>query len=115
MLVFELGDLSAINADEVVVTGTIEEVRIVGRIPVTEVNLVQEVGLDEESQSAVESSSRSRRLAFPRTLEELISSEVLIGRKDEIDNGISLRCLSKTLRFNKGIQFFADSGRHARV
>lgn len=95
--VFKLDDFPAINTDEVVVGGTVEEVRVVGGLAVAELDFVNEMGLGEEGQSPVNSGAGGTGARGAKAFEEVVGSEMFIGCKDDFDNFIPLWSLSQPL------------------
>lgn len=94
MVVFEFEHFSTIDTDEMIVTGAIEKVGIIGRLPVTQIDLMEEVSLGQERQSSIERCPRGGGTLFAKAFKELFGSKVLVRRKNELDDGIALRGLA---------------------
>lgn len=94
VVVFEFEHFATIDADEVIVGGTVEKVGVVGGLAVAEVDLVQEVGFGEEGQGPVDGGTGGGGAHFAEALEEFLGSEVFIGVENELHNGIALRGLA---------------------
>ena len=106
--VFELDDFAAVDTDEVVVVGMIEEVRVVGGLSVAELDLVDEVGFDEEGEGAVNGGAGGFGTSGTESVEEVIGREVLVGGKDDFEDLIPLEGLSESLLLDEGVQSFAN-------
>ena len=90
VVVFKLDDFSAIDADEVVVGGAVEEVRVVGGLAVAELDFVNEPGFIEEGKSAVNGGAGGCRSGGAEAVEELFRGEMFVGSKDDLDDLIAL-------------------------
>ena len=112
MFVFKLDYFSAIDADKVIVSGAVEEVGVVGRLAVAELDFVNEFGFVEQGESAVDGGSGSCRTSRTEAVEELFRSKMLVGSKDDVDDFIALRGLSKTFFTDELIEPFPDAFFH---
>lgn len=112
MVVFELEDFAAINTDEVIVGGAVEEVGVVGGLAVAEVDLVEEVGFSQEREGAIEGGAGGGGALFAKALEEFLCCEVFVGGENELHDGVTLGGLSETFGANERIEFFANGGWH---
>jgi len=63
VIIFELDDLAAIDADEVVVGWAVEKIWVVGGLAVTEVDFLDECRFDEEAEGAVDGGAGGLQLA----------------------------------------------------
>lgn len=106
--VFKLHDFAAIDTDEMVVGGAVEEVGVVGRLAVAQFDFVNEVGLGEESQGAVNGGAGGAGAGGAKTVEEFVGGEVFVGGEDDFDDFIPLRGLPEPLFADKIIQSCAD-------
>ena len=78
VFVLELGDFSAIQADEVVVAGSDVEVRVVGGLAIAEVDFLEEAGFVEEGKGAVEGGAGGACASGAEAVEELLGREVFV-------------------------------------
>ena len=112
VIVFELEDFAAINANEVIVGGAVEKIGVVGGLPVPEVNLVKEVGLGEEREGAVKGGAGGGGALFAKAFKEFLGGEVLIRCEDQLHDSVALGGLAETFGADERVEFFANSGRH---
>lgn len=106
--VFKLDDFAAIDTDEMVVGGAVEEVGVVGGLAVAEFNFVNEVGLGEKGQGAVNGGAGGPGTGGAKTVEEVVGSEVFVSGEDDFDDFIPLRGLPESLFADEIIQSCAD-------
>lgn len=97
MGVLEFDHFSAIDADEVVVGGAVDEVGVVVFLAIAEVDLVNEIGLIEESKGAVDGGTGRFGTRKTQPVEEFIGCEVLIRGKNDLYDFIALGCLTQSL------------------
>lgn len=112
MGVFEFDNLAAIDADEVVVVGVGDEVRVVGGLAVAEFDFVDEAGFHEEAEGAVNGGAGGLGAGGAETVEEFVGGEVFVGGEDDFEDFIALGSLAQSLFADEIIQSVADSGVH---
>ena len=112
MVIFEFGHLTTIDADEMVVGGAVEKIRVVGGLPVAEVDLVEEVSFDEKRKSPVDGGAGGAGTDFAEALKKFFGGEVFIRVENELHNGIALGGLAQTFGADEGVELFANGGRH---
>lgn len=83
VVVLEFDHFSAVDADKVVVIWVIEEIGVVGRLSIAEVDFLDEVGFDKESEGAVNGGAGGAGAFAAKAVEEFIGSEVFIGGEDD--------------------------------
>ena len=110
--VLELDDLAAVDADEMVVGGVVEEVGVVGGLAVAEVDFLEEAGLGEEAEGAVEGGAGAAGLLAAEAVPEFVGGEVLIGGEDGLHEGLALGSVAQALVLDKGIQSVSHLGGH---
>ena len=90
IIVFELDHLAAIDADEVVVIGRIEEVRIVDPFIAAEIDLAQQLAFDEQGDGAVERCPRGLRVYSFSLGEEFLGREMIVTGEGGLDDNVAL-------------------------
>lgn len=106
--ILEFYDLSAIDTNEVVVRRSVDEVRIVIRLAIAEVDLVDEVCFGEQGECSVNGRAGGFGAGGSEAIEELVWSEVLICRKDHIYDFITLSGLAETFLADEDVKTFPD-------
>ena len=91
-----------------VVMRVIEEVRIVVLILLSQINLMQQATLHEQSESPINGRPRSRGILLASTLPEFVSRKVLFRRESRVNNTFSLRRLAKPFLFKKDLKTILD-------
>jgi hypothetical protein len=76
--VLEFDDAAAVDADEVVVGGFVDEVGVVGGLVVAEVDFAEEVGFDEQAEGAVDGGAGGVGVGFADAVEEFLGGEVFV-------------------------------------
>lgn len=113
MIILKFDDLSAIDTDEVVVRRAVDEVWVVICLAVTEVDLVDQVGLSEQGECPIDGRTGGFGASGSETVEKLVWSEVLIGSKDHVYDFIALSGLAETFLADEVIKTFPDIVFHA--
>ena len=111
-VVLEFDDFAAVDADEVVVGGAIEEIGVVGGLTVAEVDFLEEAGLGEEGEGAVEGGAGGPGGLSTEAFPELVGRKMLIGGENGLDEGVALGGVAEAFVFDKGVQSFAHLGGH---
>lgn len=83
VLVFEFDNFSAIDADEVVVGGFVDEVGVVGFLISAEVDFAQQAGFEEDFDGAIDRGAGGGEVFAACALVEFFVGKVLILGKDE--------------------------------
>ena len=112
--VLEFNDLAAVDADEMVVARSIVEIRVVGRLVAAEVDLVEQVGLDEQRDRPIDGCPGGIDVLLADPVEEFLGGEVLVGREGKPDNGIALGRATQALLADEGVELFEDRVVHGR-
>jgi hypothetical protein len=102
-VVLELDDLAAVDADEVVVGGAIEEIGVVGGLTVAEVDFLEEAGFGEEGEGAVEGGAGAAGFMSAEPVPEFVGCEVLVGGKNGVHQGVPLGGIAEALVLDKGV------------
>mgnify|MGYP003677628447 CR=1 FL=1 len=97
VLVLELDDAVAVEADEMVVLGFVEEVRIVVGLVAPEVDDAEEVDFGEEGQGAVDGGAGDGPVEFAGAVQEFVRVEVIVGGEGGLDDGLALFGAAKAL------------------
>jgi hypothetical protein len=108
MIIFELDDLAAIDADEVVVGRAVEKIGVVGGLAVTEVDFLDESRFDEEAEGAVDGGAGGLQLATTDAVPELVGGEMLVRGENEGEDGVPLWGLSEAFLADEVIKTLAD-------
>jgi len=108
VIIFELDDLAAIDADEVVVGWAVEKIWVVGGLAVTEVDFLDECRFDEEAESAVNGGAGGLQLAAADAVPELVGGEMVVRGKNEGEDGVSLWGLPEAFLADEVIKSLAD-------
>ncbi|MFT6864433.1 MAG: hypothetical protein ACJAVK_002998 [Akkermansiaceae bacterium] len=106
--VLELDHFSAIDTDEVVVVGVVNEVGIVGGLAIAEFDFVDEVCFHEEPEGAVDGGAGGLGTSGAKAFEEFVGREVLVGGEDDFEDFIPLRSLSQSFLADEIIQSVAN-------
>lgn len=112
VFILELDDLSAIDTDEVVVGGALEEIGIVSGLAVAEVDFLQESGLGEEGEGAVEGGAGGGGPGFSEAFPEVVGGEMFMGSEDDVEDGVPLGRVTEAFSLDEGLQPLARLGRH---
>ena len=113
MRVLELHDPAAIDADQMIVRGLVEEVGIVGRLVVAKINFAQQVRLYQQAQRAINRGTRSLGIEFPGAVEQLICSEMLVFGESRLDDGIALTGPAQSFAPDEIVEPFLDAAVHS--
>ncbi len=113
MAVFEFDDFAAVDADEVVVIGVVNEVGVVGGLSVAEVNFVNEVGFGKEGEGSVDGGPGGFGAGGAKTVEELVGGEVFVGGKDDFEDFITLGSLAEAFFADELVESLSDFGVHS--
>jgi hypothetical protein len=113
-VVLELDDLAAVDANEVVVGRAVEEVGIVGGLAVAKIDFLEEGGLGEEGESAVEGGSGGAGVRSAEAFPKLVGAEVLVSGKNRVNDGVALAGLAQSLLFDEGVEALPDLRGHGR-
>jgi len=95
VLVLELDDAAAIDADEVVVRRMVEVVRVVEFVVLAEIHLAQDAALHEERERAVNGGARNGAIDLARHDEQFLRGVVLGGGKGGLHDGVTLGRLAE--------------------
>ena len=114
MLVFELDDFIAVNADEMVVVGVFVIVGVVDFMVATKVQLFEDSTFDEELQSAVDRGAGDGGVDIFGQEEEFFGGVMIGGAEGGDDDGVALGGFSEAFCENKGVEPSLNSGRHRR-
>ena len=114
MLVFELDDFIAVNADEMVVVGVFVIVGVVDFMVATKVQLFEDSTFDEELQSAVDRGAGDGGVDIFGQEEEFFGGIMIGGAEGGDDDGVALGGFSEAFCENKGVEPSLNSGRHRR-
>ena len=110
--ILEFHDFSAIDTNEVIVVGMVDEVRVVGGLAVPEFNSMNEVGFHQEGQGAVNSGAGSFGAGGAEALKKFVRREVLVGSEDDFEDFVPLGSLSESLFSDEIIQSFTNISVH---
>ena len=108
VVVFELDDPPTIDANEVIVGRFVEKVRVVGGLAVAEVDFLEESGLGEEGEGAIEGGAGGPGIGSVEPLPEFVRREVLVRGEDGIDDGVSLGSVAEPLHPDEGVELLPD-------
>lgn len=113
MGVLKLNHPATINTDQVVMRWLFEEIRVVGRLVIAEIDLPQQVGLDQQTQRAVDRRSGGLRVQFTSTFEQFIRREMLVLGKGRLGNGVSLTRSAQPFASDKIVESFLYAAIHS--
>lgn len=88
--VFEFDDFVAVDADKVVVSGVVDEIRIIHFDIAPEVEFAKQTAFDKEGKRAVNGGAGDGAVAVPGHGEQLFGTVVGIRAEGGVDNGITL-------------------------
>ena len=114
MLVFELDDFIAVNADEMVVVGVFVIVGVVDFMVATKVQLFEDSTFDEELQSAVDRGAGDGGVDIFGQEEEFFGGVMIGGAEGGDDDGVALGGFAEAFGEDKGVEPSLNSGRHRR-
>ena len=112
--VLKLNHPATINTDQMVVRWLFEEIWIVSRLMIAEIDLPQQVGLDQQTQRAVDRRSGGLRVQFTSTFEQFIRREMLVLGKGRLGNGVSLTRPAQPFASDKIVESFLYAAIHNR-
>lgn len=116
VFIFKLDHLVAIGADEVIVLGLLQEVRVVVSLIATEVDLVQELALHQQGEGAINGGTADGAVELARHLQQFFRSEVFGGRESGLNDDLTLLRPAQPLAGQIAVETFADFGiNHARM
>ena len=113
--VFEFHHPPAVDADQMVVRWLVEEVGIVGRLVVAEVDFAQQIRLHQQAQGAVNRRPRGFGIEFAGAVEKLLRGEMLVLGKRRLGDRVTLAGPPQTFAPDEIIEFFLDARVHGAI
>ena len=110
--IFKLDDFSAVDAHKMIVRWLVEEVWIVGRLVVTQVDLAQQGCLHQQAEGAVNSGSGSFGIHFPDPVIQFIRSEMFILGEGGLYDHVTLARPAQSLAPDKIVKFLLNAFLH---
>lgn len=92
VLILKLDDAVAVDADEVVVLGFIEEIGVVIGLFTAEIDVAKQAALDHEAKGAIDGGSGDGAVDGANAIEEFFGIEVFVGGEDRIHDDFALAC-----------------------
>ena len=114
MLVFELDDFVAVNADEMVVVGVFVVIGVVDFLVATKVQFFEDATFNEELERAVDRGAGDGGVDIFGQEEEFFGGIMIGGAEGGDDDGVALGGFAKAFGENKGVEPSLNSGRHRR-
>ena len=96
VIIFELDDFAAIDADEMVVGRFVDEVGVESFLVAAEVNFAEQSGIDEEFDGAVDGGSGGGKVLALGALEEFFGGKVFVLGESELDDRFALLGVAHT-------------------
>ncbi len=106
LLAFELHNLVAIIANDVVVVRVIRVIRIVNLVVLAEIHLVHEAALGEQWQRAIHRGAAHAWVAFACPFQQLLGGEMLVGAEHRLHNHPPLRGDAQIFLLQKNHELF---------
>jgi hypothetical protein len=104
----ELDDVAAVDADEVVVVGVVEEVGVVVGDVLAEVDLAEQAALDEEGEGAVDGGAGAVGIELAGAFPELLSGEVFLVAEGGLDDDLARAGTAEALGVEEGVDGLLD-------
>jgi hypothetical protein len=114
VFVFELDDFAAVDADEVIVIGVIDEIGVVVFLIAAEVDFPEEAGGDEEGDGAIDGGAGGGGIDLAGHFPEFFGGVVFGGAEGGFDDDLALGGLAKAPGFYEVIDSFFDARIHGR-
>lgn len=108
ILVFELNHLAAVDADEVIVIGGFEKIRIVDAFISPEVDLAKEAALDQQRNRTIDRGPGGFRVNFAGFFEKLFCGEMIVLCEGSFHDNIALRGSAQSAFLDKSVEAFFD-------
>ncbi len=112
MGVFKFHHAPAVDADEVVVRRLFMEVRIVGGLVFPEVDFTKQIGLDQQTERAVNCGARGLRVELAGPIKQLVGGEMLVLGERRFDNSLTLPRSPQPFTADKFIEAFLNASVH---
>ena len=112
VFVFELDDAVAVDADEVIVLGFVEEIGVVVGLFAAEVDVAEEAALDHEGEGAVNGGAGDGAVDAADAVEEFFGVEVLVRGEDGVDDDFALASAAQAFAGKVIVESFGDLSVH---
>jgi len=114
MGIFELDDPPAVDTDEVIVRGFVEEVGVVGGLIITEIDFTEQVCFDQQTKCAVNGGAGGFGIEFSGAIKEFIGCEMFVFGERGLDDGFTLPGPAKALAADEFVKSFLNGSVHCR-
>jgi len=105
VIILEFNDLAAIDADEVIVTGLFEVIRVVGLQVTTQIDFLDQSGFNQQGDGPVDGGPGGIQVVLSHAVEELLGGEMVIRGEGQAHNRVPLGGAAQSLLPNEGIKF----------
>lgn len=112
VFVLELDDAVAVDADEVVVLGFVEEIGVVVGLFAAEVDVAEETALDHEGEGAVDGGAGDGAVDAADAVEEFFGVEVFVRGEDGVDDDFALAGAAQAFAGEVVIESLGDLSVH---
>lgn len=102
----------AVDAHQMIVGRSLQKIRIIGRVIVSQIDLSEEIRLHQQPEGAINCSPRGFGIQLPSALEKLVGREMLVFGKSSLDDGITLPGPPQPFAADEFIELFLDRDVH---
>jgi len=109
VVVFKLDDTIAIQANEMVVLGFIEKVRVVKGLVSAEIDLAEQIAIHEQLKGAINGGAGDGAVQFAGLFQQFVGVEVIVRSESGLDDDFTLLRAAQASASEVGFQPFFDS------